>query len=153
MLGYVYNEQHEDYGFRKEERYEQVEKLNCPECKTQMEEGVCLDCGFDGPSDDISEVSEVAGYDEVPKTRTLLDVFGGTHIDIIPYARKQRELPYLFLTSDVHHSAAVEAFGEDIEELQLKLIGSKSLDYRLRERVSLSSGLLLRRRRRDSRDS
>ena len=141
IAGYVYNEQHEDYGFRKEERYTQVEKLLCPECGTQMEEGVCLECDYDGPSDDISEVSEVDGYDEVPKTRTLLDVFGGTHIDIIPYARKQRELPYLFLTSDVHFSAAVQAFGEDTEELQLKLFGSRTGDddYERESRLPVDS--------------
>ena len=133
IVGYVYNEQHEDYGYRKEERFGKVEKLNCPECGSQMEEGVCLECDYDGPSDDITEVDEVVGYDEVPRTRTMLDVYGGTHIDIIPYARKQRDLPYLFLTSDVHHSAAVAAFGENDEELQTKLMGGAATDGYERE--------------------
>ena len=68
---------------------------------------------------------EITKEVEVPKTRTVIDVFGGTHINIIPYARKQKELPYLILKSEHHFSAAVAAFGEDDMELQRKLISDQ----------------------------
>lgn len=66
-------------------------------------------------------VTRLVGVTHKPKTRILMDCFGGLYVKIPIYARKQTDCPYLILSYETHYANAIEKY----EHLHGKLSGEE----------------------------
>lgn len=55
-------------------------------------------------------VTRLVGVTHKPKTRILMDCFGGLYVKIPIYARKQSDCPYLILSYETHYANAIEKY-------------------------------------------
>jgi ssDNA-binding Zn-finger/Zn-ribbon topoisomerase 1 len=55
-------------------------------------------------------VTRLVGVTHKPKTRILMDCFGGLYVKIPIYARKQTDCPYLILSYETHYANAIEKY-------------------------------------------
>lgn len=55
-------------------------------------------------------VTRIVGTTHQPKTRIILDCYGGLYIKIPIYARKQEDCPYLIFSYETHYANAIEKF-------------------------------------------
>lgn len=66
-------------------------------------------------------VTRIVGTTHKPKTRMIIDCFGGLYVKIPVYARKQEDCPYLIWSYETHYANAIEKF----EHLHPKLSDEK----------------------------
>ncbi len=55
-------------------------------------------------------VTRIVGVTHEPKTRIIMDCFGGLYVKIPIYARKQEDCPYLIFSYETHYANAIEKF-------------------------------------------
>jgi hypothetical protein len=55
-------------------------------------------------------VTRIVGVTHKPKTRIMLDCFGGLYIKVPIYARKQSDCPYLIFSYETHYANAIEKY-------------------------------------------
>jgi len=55
-------------------------------------------------------VTRIVGTTHKPKTRIMMDCFGGLYVKVPVYARKQEDCPYLILSYETHYANAIEKF-------------------------------------------
>jgi hypothetical protein len=55
-------------------------------------------------------VTRIVGTTHKPKTRIMLDSFGGLYVKVPIYARKQEDCPYLIFSYETHYANAIEKF-------------------------------------------
>lgn len=66
-------------------------------------------------------VTRIVGTTHQPKTRIIIDSFGGLYVKVPLYARKQEDCPYLIWSYETHYANAIEKF----EHLHPKLSDEK----------------------------
>lgn len=67
-------------------------------------------------------VTRIVGTTHQPKTRIIMDCFGGLYVKVPLYARKQDDCPYLIWSYETHYANAIEKF----EHLHPKLSDEKA---------------------------
>jgi hypothetical protein len=118
---YSYPKESKDYGTYEEKEYEQVETIQttqtCSACGTELPEGtvsdMCPTCGqvMTPISNDTTVVeTRLVGINNLPKSRVLLDVYGGLYVKVAIYARKQCDTPYLIHSYETHFSNVLESY-------------------------------------------
>lgn len=55
-------------------------------------------------------VTRLVGVTHKPKTRIMLDCYGGLYVKVPVYARKQSDCPYLILSYETHYANAIEKY-------------------------------------------
>lgn len=55
-------------------------------------------------------VTRIVGVTHKPKTRIIMDCFGGLYVKIPIYARKQEDCPYLIFSYETHYANAIEKY-------------------------------------------
>jgi hypothetical protein len=80
---------------------EDYEPEMCPACNKVIQPAI---------SNETFLVTRIVGTTHKPKTRIMLDCFGGLYVKIPIYARKQEDCPYLILSYETHYANAIEKF-------------------------------------------
>lgn len=80
---------------------EDYEPELCPACSMVIQPEVKNESFF---------VTRIVGTTHKPKTRIMLDCFGGLYVKIPIYARKQADCPYLIFSYETHYANAIEKF-------------------------------------------
>jgi hypothetical protein len=91
----------------------------CPECETLLDaELICPECDEQYPeaTPEVKKVREWVGVTDHPKSRQVLDAYGGLHVKIPNYARTISQCPYLAFSEEIHYADAIEQY-EDLLEL------------------------------------
>ena len=55
-------------------------------------------------------VTRIVGTTHKPKTRIMIDCFGGLYVKVPIYARKQEDCPYLIFSYETHYANAIEKY-------------------------------------------
>ncbi len=99
---------------------------------------MCPQCGYENmpESDDYEEVvPRITGYDKVPKSREVLEVYGPLNVKISPWATKKEDLPYLILETEEHYAKLQDIYPEIAERIQ-PLIDMDTFDRSMRSNVA-----------------
>ena len=80
---------------------EDYEPELCPACNMVIEPQI---------SKESFLVTRIVGTTHKPKTRIMVDCFGGLYVKVPIYARKQEDCPYLILSYETHYANAIEKF-------------------------------------------
>lgn len=82
---------------------------------------ICPDCGQSSPAPEMMEeqieVPTIVGYDEIPKSRVMLEMYGPCDFEIPHYVKDPKDTPYISLKNDVHVSKAKEIYGDLVESI------------------------------------
>lgn len=114
VAAYHYLKSDKEYGIVKEQEYgsrtESYKTRKCAKCSATIspEEDTCPECGSTD-IDDLEleqETSYLKGYKETPKSRVQIDIYGVDNVKVSPFARTQKETPYLILEFEEHISNA-----------------------------------------------
>jgi hypothetical protein len=135
-----YNKEDEQYGTYKLEKYEksteQVAEFSCPICGAPIDstDSVCSKCdNLIIPQLREKEilVSRLVETQTLPKSRQLIEVFGGMNVKVPAYARTQSECPYLQYEHEINYVFALDLYEDlDVEPGQI------SNDYAANARLS-----------------
>lgn len=115
VAAYHYLDTDEKYGVHKSEKYKTEEKTKsvyvCSNCGYESGTDLpkCPECGSTEDfiqEDKVETVSRFDGYNNQPKSRVCIDVYGVETVKVSPYARKQSETPYLIMEFEEHVSEA-----------------------------------------------
>ena len=99
-----------------------------PEVEDEM---YCEECGVDvNPNEEVMEedLPQVTGYDNYPKTRTKIDVFGPSYVQMPFYARKQEHIPYLRLRFEQHEALLKSTYKDKREDIQANVGATSQYD-------------------------
>lgn len=96
----------------------------CPDCGYEFPEGspdngdgtkTCESCG-NTVTPDVTEgttqIPTLMGYDEEPKGREVIEIWGPLNLKIPPYIRKLRDAPYICLITEHHYTKMMELYPE-----------------------------------------
>ncbi|MEM3038632.1 MAG: hypothetical protein QXE45_04475 [Thermoplasmata archaeon] len=102
-----------------EESAEEQEYFVCPGCQREITD-FCPECGEVQPvrKTRLVTTQKIIGIREKPKTRFIIDVFGGLYVKVPVYARKQEDCPYLIFSYETHYAEAIERYPELREQIQ-----------------------------------
>jgi len=81
----------------------QIPTLNCPECE------IPLDPNLQRTTLKVKRLDKIT---DEPKSRQILEVFGGLYVKVPNYAITQEQCPYLFYSHEIHYAEAIEQFDE-----------------------------------------
>lgn len=81
----------------------------CPECMVEMHPELVQEKFI---------TARLIGHDETPKSRQVIDVYGGLNVKVANYARNQKETPYLFLSKEIHYAEARERYPDIRNSIQ-----------------------------------
>ena len=73
----------------------------CPSCNSPIQPQI---------SKESFLVTRIVGTTHNPKTRIMIDCFGGLYVKVPIYARKQEDCPYLIFSYETHYANAIEKF-------------------------------------------
>jgi hypothetical protein len=126
---YNYTKKDEEFGTYKKHNYEEVdeEHYNCPTCNLELDElfaGINpdeydpqpLNCpGCENEIDPSLQktpltVTRLAGIIDEPKSRQIMEVYGGLYVKVPNYAITQKQCPYLFFSYEEHYSIVMQRF-------------------------------------------
>ena len=122
---YSYPKEDKSYGTYENKKYEDKEVTEtdqtCPSCGASMGEGLipegqqdaCPSCGqMVTPNTNTSTTMQsiLKEIEHLPKSRILLDVYGGLYVKVPVYARKQEDCPYLIFSYETHFSNVLEQY-------------------------------------------
>ena len=122
VAAYHYLKEDKEYGTYKkpvyDEKKEKLVKWTCQNCEAAVTENdeICDRCGSDNIKaiEEEVKVSFVSNYEDAPKARIEIKVYDVSNVKVSPYAKDQKETPYLVLEYDEHISAARKRTGRDI---------------------------------------
>lgn len=77
--------------------------LDCPECEAQ------LDPNLQKTTQTVRRLTKTT---DEPKSRQILEVFGGLYVKVPNYAMTQAQCPYLIYSHEIHYAEALEQFKE-----------------------------------------
>jgi hypothetical protein len=137
IFGYNYYKTDPSYGTYKspkstENRPVQVSDIRCPKCAELLDSNVptdivqsgsqviCKTCGYVGQPaiyQRLTFVEEVVEYEETPKGRIGLDVFGPNYVKVPLYARDQANIPYLILRLEEHLAKLKTVYHENADDI------------------------------------
>lgn len=81
----------------------------CPSCQQLLQPTV---------SRETFIVTKLVGNTTLPKSRVCMEVYGGLHVKIPNYAKKQENCPYLQLSQEINYVDAIEKYdGLDFDKL------------------------------------
>ena len=152
VAAYIYNRASKEYGSFQVPKYAdekinvQTQSLTCPTCDSSLGENTfkdevvppvedemyCEECGVDvNPDVETTEedLPQVTGYDNYPKTRTKIDVFGPSYAHMPFYARKQEQIPYIRLRFEQHEALLKSVYKDKRDDIQANT-GATSQDDR-----------------------
>ena len=130
-----YAHEHESYGTYedKETVNEEVSERKCANCDMPVppemfswdefdpESGIiCPNCQAQVDPDtpiQINIVTRFVGKTQKPKTRQIMEIYGGLYVKVPNYATRQDDIPYLRLSYETHYANVIERY----EELRDKL--------------------------------
>jgi len=128
-----------EYGVREES----IPALTCPDCgivRDSNEPGcACGSVSESLPSQKAELVPYQTGERELPKSRAKLDIFGGLHVKVPYYARKQEDCGYLILFTDQPKDFVKSQFSEKADQIEGE--GVTGLERFSRSEYSYSGGL------------
>ena len=137
---YSYPKEDKEYGTYENKIYEDVEEpvgeQTCPSCSGVMadnpndfipedQQDLCPSCNqmvsplTNQGTETHSILKEI---ERLPKSRILLDVYGGLYVKVPVYARKQSDCPYLILSYETHYSNVLEQY----DHLRDKITGGSA---------------------------
>jgi hypothetical protein len=105
----------------------------CPQCHEMYDSGLpesfvpqesqinCQECGYVGPPAVIAKldyVSEVTEYEDTPKGRAGIDIFGITSVKLPLYARNQAGCGYVLLRLEDHIAKWKSAYKDSADEIK-----------------------------------
>lgn len=154
VYGYTYPRADSKYGTYKTNRYEDVPEKKtvniqiCPTCNSteevdetqdvfqpeNQEPITCATCGSELAFGEVQKdvvVNKIVGQDTNPKTRTIMEVYGGLYVKIANYAKTAGQTPYLIHAYEEHYATAMEEYehllGKQnfLRKLQAGATGSK----------------------------
>lgn len=94
----------------------------------------CPQCGYENmpESDDYEElIDRIVGYENVPKSRECLEIYGPLNVKVSPWATKKEDLPYLMLETEEHYAKLQDIYPEIAERIQ-PLMDLDSFDRSMR---------------------
>lgn len=101
VFSYVSPQSDRAFGTLEVPQFGEVKRCEACGYQSQMEdEEFCPECAQAGIQSSIISTSEIIGYEEVPKTRALIELYGGLFVKVSYYAKEQKNFPYLFCTVD-----------------------------------------------------
>jgi hypothetical protein len=123
VAAYHYLDEDKEYGTVATPKYkDQTEKhieWKCQRCDASVSEDaeVCPECSSPNIKKVETEekVSVFAGMEDTPKSRIKIKVYGVDHVKVSPYARTQKDTPYLILEFDEHITEARARTGRNID--------------------------------------
>jgi len=80
---------------------EDYEPEMCPACNKVIQPAINNESFF---------VTRIVGTTHKPKTRIMLDCYGGLYVKVPIYARKQEDCPYLIFSYETHYANAIEKY-------------------------------------------
>jgi len=137
---YAYPKEDEAYGTYQQKRFEDETTLHeitsCPNCNTDLMdqtvqgetpqtpqnplEGIdyCPTCDQNvvGNKRQVSNtVTKLAEITVHPKSRVIMEVYGGLFVKVPVWARNQAEIPYLIYSYETHYANVIEQFQDERE--------------------------------------
>jgi len=129
---YNYTKEDESFGTYEKKHYKDVDEDHflCPECEAQVDEIFenrslemedqeipinCPECATELDPNLQKTTIKVQRLDKItdePKSRQILEVYGGLYVKIPNYAINQAQCPYLFFSHEIHYAEAMEQFKE-----------------------------------------
>jgi hypothetical protein len=126
---HTYSKSDMKYGTYTENQYKDVTEEHqikmCPECQAEISDEVtpeyeaipeletCPECGA-GIAPNVMNVpittTNLVGVSEEPKSRQIMEMWGGLNFKVANYARNQQHTPYLFHYEECHYSYAIEEY-------------------------------------------
>jgi hypothetical protein len=142
VAAYHYLKADKGYGIVKEPQYgsreEKTESYECGNCgaKLSPEEDSCPRCDSTDINklEHVQESSYIEDYEDIPKKRVQIDIYGVDNIKVSPFAKTQADTPYLILEFEEHISAARARTGREIKG------GSDRASYERETRDPIGSG-------------
>src|SRR6185436_594152 len=122
VAAYHYLKEDKKYGTYKVpiygEKQETLTRWVCKNCEAQVSEmdESCPRCGSDKIDrvDELVKTSFVENYEDAPKARIVIKIYGVDNVKVSPNAKTQDETPYLILEYEEHISEARARTGRDI---------------------------------------
>jgi len=119
-----YEKEDEKFGTYPVNQYEDETQensvYNCPECQTRFDEfdpsisleAECSNCGVVNPnlSIETSVVKKLVGVTQKPKSRQILEAYGGLYVKVPNYAMKQEDIPSLIFSYETHYTNVLERY-------------------------------------------
>jgi hypothetical protein len=82
----------------------------------------CLQSVMPQISEETLTITKLIGTTREPKTRMMMEAYGGLYVKIPNYAKKQCDIPYLIFSYETHYTNALERFEHlDNEKLNAKI--------------------------------
>lgn len=127
---YNYEKSDREFGEVVEKEYADQEVVFCPKCEVEVTDFVdnspsptqpgilCPECGEDIGIPKRVKIPVEINETRTPKSRQILEVYGGLYVKIPNYAREQAGCPYLRYSYETHYSEVLEEWPElpDIKE-------------------------------------
>src|SRR5258706_7910102 len=128
VAAYNYHHQSDEYGTIKNPNIgmKDVSSTNetCPDCGYQFDgteesniDGSvnCEACGNQVTpqlTEGTNQIPTLMGYDEEPKGREIIEIWGPLNLKLAPYVRKLRDSPYICLITEHHYTKMMELYPE-----------------------------------------
>ena len=144
---YTYPKESEEFGTYDKNNYSETEEKHkistCPNCNAEMDDQLvtpddestevppmdtCPNCGqYVQPSVQESTliITALAGITKEPKSRILMEVYGGLFVKVPVWARNQRDCSYLIYSYETHYANVLEKYPDLREDITS---GSASYD-------------------------
>lgn len=119
---YNYTKEDEKFGTYKTQETEEVDETGifCPECGNKLDtesldagQLECPECEGIIPPDlqeETHTTTRKTGTTDHPKSRQILECYGGLWVKIPNYAQTQEQCPYLIFSNEVHYAIAMEEY-------------------------------------------
>ena len=134
IAAYTYNKFDKKYGTYKSEKFEDGEReykiLSCPACGNTenvasdypTSEMFCPQCGAQGMPEESEVMFETfqksIGFEDLPKMRQIIKMFGPLNVTFPHYATCQEEIPYLKYSFEVHETVAMSMYPDIAEKIR-----------------------------------
>jgi len=142
---YNYTKEDKSFGTYEEKHYEDQEEIAriCPECEAQLDDNIFEPDNYNAEIDDIPgpacpgcavgldpflqpstfTVTRLTGITKRPKSRQIVETWGGLYVKTPNYAMTQAEMPYLRFSYETHYSNVVEQY----PDLKIDITGQSKI--------------------------
>jgi DNA-directed RNA polymerase subunit RPC12/RpoP len=130
IAAYNYTKEDEKYGTYEVPEYEENirEAYKCPNCEAELPdttfadlgdqaeiapEFMCPECGENlDPSMPKSSftVTTLVGVNKLPKSRQIIEIYGGLYVKVPNYAKSQADCPYLMFSYETNYVDVIEKY-------------------------------------------